>query len=178
MDDEKLFQYLVSRVQLRETSTLTVASIASSSSLILLGLFFSSVLPDINKEVFRLIGIFTPILGFAYFEIIFATQQSWDYHEITMMIRKNSKRGKDNLDKIIYGKIPILVIPKGILWRVLLSLPIIGWASIDGNNDHIVISIVLTIIVISLLVLRVELKKRDEKSKSKNDDTSQDTDSN
>jgi len=94
VDDAKLFQYLVSRVQVRETATLTLTTIASSASLILFGLFFSFGFSGTDQEIVRFIGIISPILGFAYFEIVFATQQSWDYHEISEMIKKDSKRKK------------------------------------------------------------------------------------
>ena len=174
MTDKKLFQYLVSRVQVRETSTLTIATITSSASLILLGLFFSPALTQLDKEIIRWIGIFTPILGLAYFEITFATQQTWDYHEITEMIKKNSKRKKDELAKIIYSKNTILAIPKGIIWRVLLSLPIMGWFSIGGEISHIVISIFVISLAIFFLILRLELKKQDERTKFQNDSSFQD----
>ena len=174
MTDEKLFQYLVSRVHVRETSTLTIASIASSASLILLGLFLSPDLLKIDKEVIRWIGIITPILGLAYFEITFATQQTWDFHEINEMIKKDSKREKDELAKIIYAKNTKLAILKGTIWRVLLSLPIMGWFSIGGDISHIVLSIFLIGLAIFFLILRLELKKQSERTKFQNDSSFQD----
>ena len=154
MDNEKLFQYLVSRVQVRESSTLTIASIASSASIILWGLYLSLIYSDIeiDLEFARVVGIILPILGYAYFEISFTTQQRWDYDEITRMIKEDTPSDKqDDLKKIIFGQNRDLVIPKMVIWRILLALPIIGWCSTLGA-PYVVISILFTGIAIILLV--------------------------
>ena len=166
MFDDKLFHYLVSRVHTREISTHTMASIASSTSLVLLVLFLSDGIIDKDNDVIRWIGLLSPIIGFSYFEITFATQQNWDYHEISDMIKKDSSRDRDELNKIIYGKSDSLVIPKMLLWRILLILPFIGWLSIGQESSTIVIIILIISIAIFLLILRVQLKKRNEKAKS------------
>jgi len=159
MTDEKLFQYLISRVQVRETSTLTVAAIASSASIILLGLYFSPGLGGELAQYRNIIfwaGILSPIIGFSYFEIIFATNQSWDYDNINKMIRKESKRPKDELDEIIFGKNRALTIFKPALWRVLLSIPIISWLSLVINPGLFLLLIIMSGLAISLLICRIE----------------------
>lgn len=163
MTDEKLFQYLVSRVQVRETSTLTVAAIASSASIILLGLYFSPSLLDEEmtqeRNIIFWVGILSPIIGFSYFEIIFATQQSWDYNTINKMIREETKLSKYELHKIIFGNKRSLVIFKPSLWRVLLSIPIISWLSLDINLGWFILLIIMNGLAISLLIYRIELNK-------------------
>jgi len=59
MSDEKLFHYLASRIQTRETSIHTIAIITSSASLLLFVLYFSGDFSStIQDEVtIRLLGI-------------------------------------------------------------------------------------------------------------------------
>ena len=163
MTDEKLFQYLVSRVQVRESSTLTVAAIASSASIILLGLYFS---PELLSEqmtqernIIFWVGILSPIIGFSYFEITFGTQQSWDYNRINKIIREETKLTKDELNKIIFGNNRALVIFKPCLWRILLSIPIISWLSLDINLGWFMLLIIMNGLAIFLLIYRIELNK-------------------
>ena len=166
MDDDKLFQYLISRIQVRETSTLTVAAIASSASLILMGLFGteSGLINAIS-----LIGFLSPIIGFLYFEITFATQQSWDYDSIREIIDKEATQFKeDKRNKIIIGKNRTEVLPKQALWRILLALPVIGWFSLLSKDLNLIILIILiSACVISFLIYRIERKKDKVTEKSK-----------
>ena len=106
MTEENLFNYLVSRVQTRETSTLSVAAIASSASLILFALYFSDTISYDAKNVIWWLGLLLPILGFAYFEVTFATQQSWDYDNITKLIKKNNDMSEQEINdyKVNGGK--------------------------------------------------------------------------
>jgi len=48
----------------------------------------------------------------------------------------------------------------------MLVLPLIGWVSIGEESIPIYYSIPVTIVAISLLIIRVEIKKRNEKTKS------------
>ena len=167
MSDDKLFQYLVSRVQTRETSTHAVASIASSTSLVLFGLFFSFTLPMPDKDIMKWIGIVSPIIGFAYFEITFATQQSWDYNKITKIIKKDyPEYQQDEINKIIFGEKDNFAIPKMMLWRILLILPFIGWMSIGREPFEVMLIIIYTGLSIYFLILRVQLKKQKERTKN------------
>ena len=159
MTEENLFNYLVSRVHTRETSTLSVAAIASTASLILLALYFSATITDDEKNVIWWLGIILPIIGFAYFEMTFATQQSWDYDNITKLIKKNNDIKEQEINRIIFGEKRSLVLPKEIIWRVLLVLPIIGWLSLYENQKYILEIVVVIVVIIGLLVLRIELKK-------------------
>jgi hypothetical protein len=157
--DDKLFQYLVSRVQTRETSTHAIASISSSASLVLLGLFFSDNFFGVDDTVFW-IGTLAPIFGLLYFEFTFATQQTWDYSEINKIIFKESKRDKVELGKIIYGRNKIFTYPKGLLWRILLILPFIGWISVGKEVYEIVVILFCVSLSLFGLMIRVELVKK------------------
>ena len=164
MSDEKLFQYLVSRVQTRETSTHTVATIASSASIILFVLYFSGNLSDADKVAVRLLGIILPMIGFAYFEVVFGTQQRWDYENITEMINKESTLPQKKIDEIIFGKNRAKVLPKMALWRILLSLPIVIWIIFDQELEWIILTMVYTAEAIAILMVTVERSKKSQKS--------------
>lgn len=160
MSDEKLFQYLVSRIQTRETSTHTVATIASSASLILFVLFFSDNLSDVEELTIRLLGIILPIIGFAYFEVVFGTQQRWDYENLREIINKESTTfSKEKIDEIIFGKNRLQVLPKMTLWRILLSLPIVIWITFDQKLEWIILAIAITGVIIAILMKIVERSK-------------------
>jgi len=172
MTDENLFQYLLSRVQTRESSTLGLATIASSASLILFGIYFSFNIDEQIKNVVWWLGLLLPIIGFTYFEVTFATQQSWDYKNILKQIKKDLKNvSKEELKKIILGENRVLVFPKEILWRILLALPIIGWVSSYDNQAYMLYAIIGAAVAIFLLILRIERKKSklkfDEDNKKK-----------
>jgi len=159
MTDEKLFHYLVSRVHTRETSTLTISAIASSASIILFGLYFSD-LTDQEKNIIFWIGILSPIIGFSYYEITFGTQQSWDYDNINKIIDdENTTHEKDELNEIIYGKKRAQAIPKQVLWRILLAIPIVGWLSLTVELGWYLLIIITTGVTITLMTYRGEAIK-------------------
>ena len=152
MAEDKLFQFLVSRVNVRETSTLTVASITSSASVILWGLYLQLFDKYVDLEFVRVFGIILPILGYAYFETTFATQQRWDFDEINKMIKNDTEPDKyDNLKKIIGGQNKNFVLPKIIIWKILLVLPIIGWCSTFGAPYTVLSSFFLSIVIILVI---------------------------
>lgn len=167
MSDEKLFHYLVSRIQTREISTHTVAIIASSASLILFVLFFSDNLSDAEELAIRLLGIILPMIGFAYFEVVFGTQQRWDYENIREFINKESTLPKEKINEIIFGKSRLKVLPKMALWRILLSIPIVIWITFDQELEWIILTIVYTAEVIAILMVIVE-RNKDSNQKSEN----------
>ena len=94
--DDRLFLYLISRIQTREISTHTVAVISSSASLILFVFYFSNANDEFS---IRLLGIVLPIIGFAYFEVVFGTQQRWDFQNIREFVNKESTLPKKRLMK-------------------------------------------------------------------------------
>jgi len=167
MSDDRLFYYLVSRIQSRETSIQAVATIASSASLILFALHFSSDLSIEEELSVRLVGIILPMIGFAYFEVVFGTQQRWDYDNLLGFIKKESTLPEKKINEIIFGKSRVKVLPKMALWRILLVLPIVIWIVFDQELEWIILTIIYTAEGIAILMLIVE-RGKDLGLKSKN----------
>jgi len=162
MSDEKLFHYLVSRIQTRETSTHTVAIIASSASFLLFVLYFSeNFSPTVIQEVgIRLLGIILPLIGFSYFEIVFGTQQRWDYENLIKIIeQEKSAFSQYKFNEIIFGKKRTLVLPKMALWRILLSIPIVIWITFEMELEWIILTSIYAVEAIVFLMIIVEQKK-------------------
>lgn len=143
MSDDKLFNYLVSRVQGRESASIALATIASSASLVLLGL---SIHPQSLTKV--VLGVGFVFIGFAYNEITFRTIQRNDLKTIWGLIEKES--GKEGLDKIHYEK---LRRTRLLLSRSLLLFPLFGWTWIVdiSYSCKIVMSIIIIVAIFVLL---------------------------
>jgi len=162
MSDEKLFHYLASRIQTRETSIHTIAIITSSASLLLFVLYFSGDFSStIQDEVIvRLLGILLPLIGFSYFEVVFGTQQRWDYENLKKIIDKDkSAFTQSEVDEIIFGKSRALVLPKMALWRILLALPLVIWITFDQELGWRILTLVCAGVIIVLLMAKVERGK-------------------
>ncbi len=122
MTDEKLFQFLVARLQARETASLATATIAASASLVLLALYFQS--PEKHFAIF-LMGFVFPAVGIIYNEITNRGIHKADHLMIRRIIKDDSKSDRDTE--------AILTITKWRRWRLffarfLFFTPIFGWS--------------------------------------------------
>lgn len=85
MSDDKSFDYLLTGIRTRETSTLVIATVTSSASLVLLGIGDISLLPP---PFLVLAGIVIPILGVLYRELTNLTVDQEDRAKILWLLSK------------------------------------------------------------------------------------------
>ena len=98
--DDKLFHYLVSRVQSRENASMAVVTIMSSASLILLSILNLDRISETFPPEYFVLGILFPAVGIAYFELTYRGIHSNDHKKIRDMISKESPDSdKKLLDK-------------------------------------------------------------------------------
>ena len=83
--DEKVFSYLSSRIASRESASISVVVLASSASLVFLGLIYSR---DSFSWEFFYVGVLFPALAFLYNEITNRFLHADDQREINKLIEK------------------------------------------------------------------------------------------
>jgi len=146
---------MVARSQGRQTSTLAIASIASSASLVLFILNFQEPKP-LEDSIFVL-GVLFPLLGLAYYEIKQKTIQNSDFSWILKKIDEQTPTAeKDKVKKIIRGPLHQSV-ATGICWRILLILPVLGWiyfrSDLTTTEGHVNFGIVIASCGFAILIL-------------------------
>ena len=120
--DEKVFNYLISRVSSRESASIAVISLASSASLIFLGLTYEK---HFLWEFF-IIGISFPALAYAYNEITNRGLHQDDQKAINNLIEKtDSERWKTKTKGIIINQNKRF--RRKVLMRFGFLSPILGW---------------------------------------------------
>ena len=128
MVDDKLFYFIVSRVQNREAVSLAISAVTSSASLILLALYFNQ--DHFLSFIAIVLGILFPLLGLAHIEITFQYIHRHDLKWIRKLVSEESKHVKksraieETEEILVYTKSRILRL---ILLRILLLLPVMGW---------------------------------------------------
>ena len=119
--DEKVFNYLISRVSNRESASIAVISLASSASLIFLGLTSE----NFHWEFF-VIGVSFPALAFAYNELTNRYLHQDDQNAINDLIEKtNPWEWENKTKKIIINENQRFL--RRILMRYAFLSPILGW---------------------------------------------------
>lgn len=158
MVDDKLFHFLVSRLQNRESVSLALSTITSSASLILLSLALYR--PESISLPLIFMGILFPLVALIYIEITYQGLHRHDHKWIKELIYEDKKwdsrsREKDEIkhDILEFTKNRVLRI---VLIRFLFLLPILGWLFIlDWKLDlGYYMGIYLTEITIGLLIIR------------------------
>lgn len=121
--DDRVFDYLISRTSSRESASIAVVGLASSSSLVFLGLISSQ--NNFHWEFFA-IGIIFPVLAFTYNEITNRGLHKDDQKIINDLIAKtNSEKWKHETEpNIINEKRRLLRL---VLMRYAFLSPILGW---------------------------------------------------
>ena len=137
------FQYRLSRLNARESSSIGLATIASSASLVLLGISFSLSLDALHITELTIIGVSFICLGFAYNEVTCRTilKNDNDFFK-PLQLKKQSKL-------IFRAKKARLF-----LSRSLLLLPIIGWIFVNQSLKSCWIPwVIMVVIAIIMLVI-------------------------
>jgi len=146
MKDEKLFHYLIARIQNRENISMAVVAITSSASLVFLSVLdFNAVDKTLPIEYFML-GILFPSVGITYFELTYRGIHSNDHKKIRQMIYKESSESEEILLDESYRK------KRSFLMRFLFFIPIFGWIFVSGSIPLIVSSYPAILGLILLLV--------------------------
>lgn len=167
--DKKLFDYVLARSRTRESSTLTIATVASSASLVLLALYIQAYIEtcDSCQYIFLLphsfwiiyFGMVFPTVGILYREVtkhsIHDNDNRWLAQFISKYRTEDNRDFVDNNHKIITDPLCYCDYSKtreGIL-RSLLYLPIIAWSLvIDTVTNGLTIPLALIIQIIILIL--------------------------
>jgi len=118
LTDDKLFQTLVSRVSSRETAFLTLTAIASSASLLLLGLFF--IIKNEYSIHILILGVLFPSLSLVYTEITLNTIHKHDWMWIRKIVKENNDSKKDTEAILAYKEHRVV---RRVLTKLIFSLP-------------------------------------------------------
>jgi len=139
---EKLLDLLERRARTRETSTLTIATVASSASLILLGVFFNIPIDDqYHRWLLGIMGFVFPLIGLAYREVTYYTIQEHDFNETKkIMVEKFGMKEAKYNEIVKYQKGSWI---RGILFRSLVILPVLFWIFI-ASPSNVFVSIIIT----------------------------------
>ncbi len=151
MSDDKMFDYVLARSRTRESSILTIATIASSASMVLLGLYLQELMRcgctlDAYYPWIHITGMTFATLGIAYSELtasyIHRNDEDWPTVYANLCIQKNiTAIGRDVIrgSRVIHGQSREIENPlcyphahaqrlRKIILRALLVVPIIAWA--------------------------------------------------
>jgi len=129
MSEKNLFNFIVSRVHARETSTLTIATVTASASLVLFALVIQN---EINSEdirdVIHFLGFLSAIIGFFYYQITQFTIQTKDFEWIrnTILEKIETTERKKEVEKLILGPTHQRV-PRAFSFQLFLISPLFGW---------------------------------------------------
>jgi len=154
MPDDKLFHFLVARVQAREAVSLSLATITSSASLILIALVFS-----IEQEIQSLsiiLGILFPLIALFYIETTNRGIHAHDHLWIRRLVAEEHKHNEKNRSEketekiLVYKKNRIF---KVVLVRLIIILPVLGWFFIIDNLlvENYFVGIGLSIILLGIV---------------------------
>jgi hypothetical protein len=133
--NDRIFEYIVARSRARESSILAVVAIASSASLVLLGLYIQeqiekpSLLANYQPWI-EIMGTSFASLGIVYREItahyIHRNDERWIRRVVQDSSMRHLRDDKGDIeDPLNYCKKNI---PRELMIRSLFVLPIIGWA--------------------------------------------------
>lgn len=154
-DHDRLFNYLTARTSSRESASLALVGLASSSSLVFLGLI--SIKNNFYWEFF-FIGILFPSLGFAYNEITNRGIHKDDQKVINNLIKSTDENAWKEIEKVIINTKSRRT--RMILMRFAFLSPTLGWLltlpiQFELNTaDKIFLDIIFGIIIfgISLII--------------------------
>lgn len=160
--DNKIFNYLISRVSSRENASIAVVTLTSSASLIFLA-FFQNTEFDFYWESFS-IGIIFPALAFLYNEITNRGLHQDDQNAINCLIKKIDKeKWEKETKKIIVNENRRY--SRRILMRFAFLSPILGWLftlPIHFNVDltcKIILDVLFVIIIFLISLLSANVAK-------------------
>jgi len=155
MDYDRLYDMLLARRETRTTSTLTLAIIASSASLLLF-IFYLQDYETLDPKFQILIpalGIIFPVIGIVSHEITYKYIHGWDNEILNNLVLKNVK--DNNQKKIIEEKVIMYTEKRGIrrfFLYLFFIVPILGWTIIPLDwflgliVDGVIIAAIITYI--------------------------------
>ena len=167
MTDEKLFQFLISRVSTRESISLALSGLTSSASLVLIALFF---LEKQELPILAIVlGLLFPLMAWIHIEISYHGIHKHDHKWIRQIIKENNDSNKDTEKILRYTKFRKVRL---VLIRFIFALPLFGWYFVLDiiTKSNYILAIILSIItgVIILAIFRLDkIKDLDEKEEQK-----------
>lgn len=161
MTNDKLFEFLLTRLTTRETASLAFATIASSASLVLLA--FGKDIADF--WLIPVIGILFPAFGIAYIEITNHTIHKYDHELIRRIIKDDPETKLDSEKILVFTKRRWARLA---LTRILMFSPIAGWIimmaevfSPTNATSIIIIGFFVVAVCIIMIVATDKIKKID-----------------
>ena len=163
MSEKNLFNFIVSRVHARESSTLTIATVTASASLVLLALVIQN---EVNSEdnwyVIYFLGYLSAIIGFFYNEITQSTIQKHDFKFIrkTILDKIEPDERKEEVKKIILGPEHQRA-PRVISFQLFLISPLLGWIYITIQWWVLIPAFAISLIIAFLYIKRHRERQKD-----------------
>lgn len=157
MSDDKMFDYILARSRTRESSTLTVATVASSASLILLALYMQIITqPDFwltqdQDILIKTAGCIFIVLGIAYRDFtaltIHGDDEHWLRHQAGITGNRVLGRTFDDI--------------RSVLIRSLLLLPFLAWIYVVSSSTSItfITSLVVVVYIVIMGLLSMLLNR-------------------
>ena len=143
-NDDKLFQYILGRLQNRESASTTLTIIASSASLVFLSIILTK--DSIQLFPYVVIGILFPTIGIIYNELTYRGIHTNDHYKIQKLIEKQYPDYKKITDDDTHRKKRIF------LMRLIFFMPIFAWLYVLENMVILVVAYPLLIGIIMLIV--------------------------
>lgn len=148
-NEERRFQELLSKVTARESSTLVVATVASSASLVLLGFTIS------HESLLYWSGVFFPIGGFAYRELTIFYVDRYDYEELRQLVGTPLKTSRWRKSQYFRSwLLRIFLIAPSLIWLAAFTTPnrIFGVKVAELGPVRTPISLIIAGLVAAVLV--------------------------
>lgn len=148
MSYDKLYDQLLARKETRESSTLSLVTLASSASLILFIFFLND--EGEHRVLINILGILFPLIAIIYREINFYYIQAHDNTVLNAILLKEfdgtDEQKKEIKNVIQYKKYRRL---KKFLLRFLAVLPVLGWILVIDYTTGAIISFIIIMIIIA-----------------------------
>jgi hypothetical protein len=130
--DHKKFDYILARSRTRESSTLTIATVASSASLVLIALYIQAEVEDSEgklekyKGLIQGMGLLFPIIGILYREVTARTHKKDED-----FLKEQALSWNDPLANTHDTR-------RTIILRILLLTPIPAWFFVMANTTSVI----------------------------------------
>lgn len=145
MNEDRLLQFVLSRMETRTSVSNATTTVASSASLVLIALFFSLEMKDEFAPFMIILGIIFPLLAIVFIEISYKTIHRRDHDIVRRLV------GKELETDVLITKWRNL---RYALNRFFLVFPIFGWFFILDNilNLGYVLGIGLSLVAIGMII--------------------------
>jgi len=150
---DKLYDQILARKESRESSTLTINTLASSASLILFVFFLNSDPQLIHRNLIIVLGILFPLVAIGFREINFYYIQAHDNTLLNAILFHDfdgTDKEKEEIKNAIQYKQSRRT--KTFLLRFLVMIPVFGWVMVNDYFVGIIINIVLVLLIIAFTI--------------------------